>query len=74
LDAICDTLFAESRECYAKEEFDDDSMLIYKPPPLDEVWLSEPERRDCRVELEKQHGRAVKREKKLEVTEAEVKR
>jgi hypothetical protein len=33
-------------------------------------WLSEPERCDRCVELEKQRGRAVEREKKLEVTEA----
>jgi hypothetical protein len=42
LDKICDGLFAECRDCYAKQEFDDDGMLIYTPPPLDEVWLSKP--------------------------------
>ena len=46
LDEICNTLFANSRECFVEEEYDDDGMLIYKPPPLDEVWLTEPERRE----------------------------
>ena len=27
-----------------EEEYDDDGVLVYKPPPLDEVWLSEPKR------------------------------
>ena len=46
LDAICDELFTSSRDYYAEEEYDENGLLIYKPPPLDEVWLSEPERRD----------------------------
>lgn len=28
---------------------------IYKPPPLDEVWLSETERQECRDTIEQQH-------------------
>jgi hypothetical protein len=43
LDKICKELFVNSRDCYAEEEYDEDGMLIYEPPPLDEVWLSEPE-------------------------------
>ena len=39
LDKICDSLFADSREYYVEDEFDDDGMLIYWPLPLDEVWL-----------------------------------
>lgn len=69
LDLICDSLFANSRECYAEEEYDDDGILVYKPPPLDEVWLSEPERRERRVELEKQRHRTYNREKELESRE-----
>eukprot|EP00956_Cyclotella_meneghiniana_P021235 scaffold38333_cov66-Cyclotella_meneghiniana.AAC.1 len=38
------------------EEYDDDGILIYSPPPLDEVWLSKPERRERRHELEKQRN------------------
>ncbi len=44
LDKICNELFVDSRDCYVEEEYDEDGVLIYKPPPLDEVWLSEPER------------------------------
>eukprot|EP00956_Cyclotella_meneghiniana_P042975 scaffold249367_cov117-Cyclotella_meneghiniana.AAC.2 len=60
LDKICDGLFAECRDCYAEDEYDDDGMLIYMPPPLDEVWLSEPERRERRDKLEKQRTRAIR--------------
>eukprot|EP00956_Cyclotella_meneghiniana_P015029 scaffold22790_cov42-Cyclotella_meneghiniana.AAC.1 len=56
VDKICDQLFVESRDCYVQEEYDDDDILIYSPPPLDEVWLSEPERRERRHELEKQRN------------------
>jgi hypothetical protein len=59
LDKICDGLFAECRDCYAVEEYDEDGMLVYTPPPLDEVWLSEPKQRERRQELEKQRTRAV---------------
>ncbi len=41
LDKICNELFVESRDCYVEEEYDEDGVLIYKPPPLDEVWLLE---------------------------------
>ena len=37
LDKICNQLFVESRDCYAEEEYDEDGVLVYKPPPLDEV-------------------------------------
>ena len=46
LDRICEELFARNKERYVEEEYDRDGILIYEPPPLDEVWLSEPERRD----------------------------
>ncbi|KAL7474896.1 hypothetical protein ACHAW6_000841 [Cyclotella cf. meneghiniana] len=49
LDKICNELFVDSRDCYVKEEYDEDGVLIYKPPPLDEVWLSEPKRQECKV-------------------------
>ncbi|KAL7475537.1 hypothetical protein ACHAW6_001446, partial [Cyclotella cf. meneghiniana] len=69
LDQIFNILFAESRECYAEEEFDEDGILIYKPPLLDEMWHSEPERHNCRAQLETQCDNAVRWEKKLEVSE-----
>jgi hypothetical protein len=58
LDRICADLFVNSRELYVEDEYDEDGMLIYRPPPLDEVWLSEPERRDRRKVLDQQRERA----------------
>ena len=56
-DVMCNELFESSRDWYSDEEHDGDGNLIYKPPPLDEVWLSEPERRERREALEKQRRR-----------------
>ncbi|KAL7485583.1 hypothetical protein ACHAW6_011177 [Cyclotella cf. meneghiniana] len=36
-DKICHMLFVESHNCYMEDKYDDDGMLIYTPPPLDEV-------------------------------------
>ncbi|KAL7474978.1 hypothetical protein ACHAW6_000914 [Cyclotella cf. meneghiniana] len=44
LDKICNELFVDSQDCYIEEEYDEDRVLIYKSPPLDEVWLLELER------------------------------
>ena len=54
LDKICNELFVESHNCYVEEGYDEDGVLIYKPPPLDEVWLSELEHCDRCAELDKQ--------------------
>ncbi|KAL7485377.1 hypothetical protein ACHAW6_010970 [Cyclotella cf. meneghiniana] len=54
LDKICKELFVENQDCYFEEEYDEDGMLIYKPPPLDDVWLLELEHQECKVDLEKQ--------------------
>ena len=69
LDKICEELFVNNRDCYAEEEFDDDGILIYRPPPLDEVWLSEEERRERLKSLEEQRDRAQRRRDKLEARE-----
>ena len=53
LDKICQRLFDGDRENYVEEEFDDDWVLIHEPPPLGEVWLSEPERRDRKDALQR---------------------
>ena len=60
LDAIYNHLFAESRDCYALEEYDDNDILIYTPPPLDQVWLSEGERWERCIKLVKQRQRNEK--------------
>ena len=51
VDRICNELFEYNRDVYAEDEFDSDGNLVYHPPPLDEVWLNESERRDCRDRL-----------------------
>jgi hypothetical protein len=56
-DAMCNALFESSRDWYSDEDYDVGGMVIYKPPPLDVGWLSEPERRESREALEKQRRR-----------------
>ncbi len=41
VNSICDGLFNRNCELYVEDEFDSDGVLIYKPPPLHEVWLNE---------------------------------
>jgi transposase InsO family protein len=62
LDKICAELFVSSRECFVEDEYDEDGMLVYRPPPLDEVWLSEPERRERRKFLEEQRNRTARKQ------------
>jgi hypothetical protein len=60
---ICDELFDDCREVYAEEEYED-GELVYRPPPLDDVWLDEPARRDRREALKEQRGRQERREQR----------
>jgi len=57
VNSICDGLFERNRELYLEEEFDADDNLIYKPPPLHEVWLDEPGRRQGKEDLLRQRRR-----------------
>lgn len=52
-EAISNLLWENNRELYAEDEFDNGGNLIYTPPPLDNVWLTEPERRDRNARLKK---------------------
>lgn len=54
---ICDLLWETDREIYAEDEYGPDGTLIYSPPPLDEVWLDEEDRRDRRNRLTEQRRR-----------------
>ena len=51
---------------YAEDEFDDDGLLVYQPPTLDEVWLDETEFREKKKWLCKQHDRGVEKLKAVE--------
>ena len=52
-----DGLFDRNRELYVEDEFDSDGMLVYKPPPLHEVWLDEAGRRQGKEDLLRQRRR-----------------
>ena len=54
IDAICTQLFESSRDIYVEPEYNDEKELVYSPPPLDEVWLTEPERRERKEKLRDQ--------------------
>ena len=56
------SVFDSERENYVQEEYDSDGVLVYEPPPLDEVWLTEPERRDCQDALRRQRQITKRRE------------
>ena len=52
--SICNDIFELNRYWYTKDEHDDTGKLIYRLPPLEEVWLDEQYSRDCRNEVENQ--------------------
>ena len=41
IDQICNNIFDSSRDWHAEEKYDPEGQLIYRPPPLDYVWLDE---------------------------------
>lgn len=47
-DAVCNRLWDTDREQYAIDEYDAEGEKVYSPPPLDDVWLDESERREVR--------------------------
>ena len=53
IENICNELFDSSRDWYDKEEFDSVCQLIYRPPPLYEVWINERGRIEQKEELGK---------------------
>jgi hypothetical protein len=57
VDAICKDIFENSRDWYVEPEYNEDGVLVYEPPPLDKVWLSEPEQRERKERLRRQRER-----------------
>jgi hypothetical protein len=57
VDTICEDLFTTSCEVYATDEYDAEDNLVYCPPPLDEVWLDDEDRRQKRDKLCRQQAR-----------------
>ena len=57
VESICNGLFQRNRELYAEDELDEVGNLIYRPPPLHEVWLDEAGRRQGNKDCIRQHRR-----------------
>ncbi|KAL7529135.1 hypothetical protein ACHAXR_002811, partial [Thalassiosira sp. AJA248-18] len=56
-DSIFDELFENARDVYSPIEHDKDGAIVYEPPPLDNIWLTEEERREKKVDLQKRRDR-----------------
>ena len=74
IDTIWNDLFDSSRDWYAEEEYDSSGQLIYRPPPLVDVWIDERGRRERKTELGKQRNRQEQtiRDKNKMVPEQEI--
>jgi hypothetical protein len=57
VDSICENLYGTSCEIYATDKYDAKNNLVYKPSPLDEVWLDAEGREQSKLELQQQHKR-----------------
>lgn len=45
-DAICNELFEKNWDWYVEDKYNSNRELVYKVPPLNKVWLKEPEQRE----------------------------
>ena len=72
MDKICQKLFDGKKEAYVEEGYDSNGVLIYETPPLDEVCLSEPERRDHQDAL-RRHRHITRRREELRSKEIKKK-
>ncbi len=57
VDSIFENLYWTSCEIYATDKYDAHDNLVYKPSPLDEVWLDAEGREQSKIELWKQRKR-----------------
>jgi hypothetical protein len=55
-DTLINELFEDAQEIYLEIEISPDGTVLYKPPPLDDVWLDKSERRAKRIEIEKERA------------------
>jgi hypothetical protein len=51
INSICKNLYGQSCKFYATDEYDAHNNLVYKPPPLDEVWLDAEGCEHSKIEL-----------------------
>jgi hypothetical protein len=52
VDAIYKDLHGSSYKVYATDKYDAHNNLVYKPPPLDEVWLDAESQEQSKLELQ----------------------
>ena len=52
INTICNKLFEDSRDLYPEPEYNSNGDLVYEPPLLDEIWLTEPKRCKCKARLQ----------------------
>lgn len=62
VDDKLEELLPTDYESYGHEERGDDGKLVYRSPPLDEVWLTADEIRDRRAEIKAQKSSEAQRE------------
>ena len=55
------SLFKNARDHYAPMERNELGEVVFEPPPLHDMWLSESERREKRVEIERRRVREKQR-------------
>jgi hypothetical protein len=54
-------LFENARDHYGPTERNEQGEIVFEPPPLNDMWLSESERREKRVEIERRRVREKQR-------------
>ena len=54
---FCNDLFNLNRDWNSKDKNNDNSKLIYRLPSLEDAWIYDQGRRNCRNELENQRRR-----------------
>ena len=74
IDTICNDLFDSIKDWYAEKEYESSRQLIYRPPPLDDVWLDEHVCRERKTELGKKrdHQEQLILEKKKMVSYQDI--
>jgi hypothetical protein len=57
IESICNGLFQRNQELYVEDKLNEAGNIIYRPPPLHEVWLNEAGRRQGNKDRILQHPR-----------------
>ncbi len=57
VESICNRLFQRNQELYTEDELNEAGNIIYRPPPLHEVWLDEAGRHQSNEDCTRQRRR-----------------